>query len=117
MQQILKDKADQQINEQFVKDSINNDITRKIIVDHFENIVKEEKDNIKKTHESIALRLISNDIDENLGIKRGKGEIKVTLKRRKPNNAADDHSHGHGPNEVDNNSLELEKSLENDQIQ
>jgi len=36
MQQIMRDKAEQQINEQFIKDSINNQITRQVIVDHYD---------------------------------------------------------------------------------
>ena len=39
MQQIMKDKAEQQINEQFVKESINNNLTRKNIVKHYNDII------------------------------------------------------------------------------
>lgn len=85
MQQIMRDKAEQQINEQFIKDSINNEITRQVIVDHYDQIIKDEKDNFKKTHESIALRLVSNNIEENLGIKKGKGKIKVSAKKSRKN--------------------------------
>jgi hypothetical protein len=99
-----------------VKDSINNDMTRQVIVDHYENIIKEEKDKFTKTHESIALRLLSNDIEENLGIKRGKGEIKVSVKRRKQNAATgEEHSHNVG-GAVDNPGLEIGKSIEEAQI-
>ena len=80
----MRDKAEQQINEQFIKDSINNQITRQVIVDHYEQIIKDEKDKFKKTHESIALRLVSNNIEENLGIQNSKGKIKVTAKKNKP---------------------------------
>lgn len=79
----MKDKAEQQINEQFIKDSINNQITRQVIVDHYEQIINEEKDKFKKTHKSIALRLVSNNIEENLGIKKGKGMIKVKAKKER----------------------------------
>ena len=73
----MRDKAEQQINEQFIKDSINNQITRQVIVDHYDQIIKDEKDKFKKTNESIALRLVSNNIEENLGISKGKGKISV----------------------------------------
>jgi CRP-like cAMP-binding protein len=116
MQQILKDKAEQQVNEQFVKDSINNDMTRQVIVDHYENIIKEEKDKFTKTHESIALRLLSNDIEENLGIKRGKGEIKVSVKRRTQNAAPEDEHNHNADGAVENPGLEIGKSIEEAQI-
>ena len=79
----MRDKAEQQINEQFIKESINNQITRQVIVDHYEQIIKDEKDKFKKTHDSIALRLVSNNIEENLGIKKGKGVIKVNAKKER----------------------------------
>ena len=42
----MKDKAEQQINEQFVKESINNNLTRKNIVKHYNDIIQEEKLNV-----------------------------------------------------------------------
>ena len=52
-------------------------------MDHYEQIIKDEKDKFKKTHDSIALRLVSNNIEENLGIKKGKGVIKVNAKKER----------------------------------
>ena len=55
---MIQDKEEQQINKEFVKNAILDDQTRKLILKHYNSIIKEEKNIYQKTNNTLALKLV-----------------------------------------------------------
>jgi hypothetical protein len=98
----MKDKAEQQINELFVKDAISNNYTRKNIVKHYNDIIQEESINVQRTNKSLALKLAPMSYLSRVNF------AVADKKKKNPNVAADKHP------DV-SNSLNFDESIHQDE--
>mmetsp|Transcript_5915 Transcript_5915/g.10087 ORF Transcript_5915/g.10087 Transcript_5915/m.10087 type:complete len:219 (+) Transcript_5915:144-800(+) len=79
MQQIVKDKMSFVENQKFIKNKINDQETRNLIINHYKDIVQEEKDIYRKQKKSIALRLVNDSFNPH-------NSFKIHETRKKPKN-------------------------------
>ena len=98
----MKDKAEQQINEQFIKDAINNNLTRKNIIKHYNDIIQEEQINVQKTNKSLALKLAPQSFISRVNV--------AVAERKRIGNSTSPNAMAEKPLDV-SNSLNFDESI------
>jgi len=61
---IIDDKKEQKENSKFVKNAVRDEGIRDLIAQHYNDIITEDKVNLQKQNESIALKLYQNNFKE-----------------------------------------------------